>query len=596
MLILNRLTNKIAKTRNMQRNKNTKKITELESIACDRETLTSSLTDVMDKFSIGRHLRLFDTLKSKGLAVSSLLSVLLILPFYGVANVYSLLTCGLHGPDFKGKKDVYYDIKNNEHVSWRDLLMMHAKRFIYLVNKSVSLRSSGITAFIFDDTLLKKTGKKIEKVSIVNDHVSGSFVIGFKLLVCGFWDGASFIPIDFSIHREKGKQQESFLSAYHKAANAVHKQGEVVAKQQQQVERKRELLALCQQNLGRSLCKTTTKKHANALENSITAEAKLANSRKELSTSQEELSSAKRELKNYYDKGHLFGLSAKERQEQYKKSVSAQSHGFKRRKEADRDKISSLLQMLGRAVKCGIVPDYLLIDSWFFCFRVLNGLCELKKGAIKLVAMVKVNNQIFTVCPTGNPMSVKGIINRYERQQQKCKKFKSQYVRVNCMYKGIRVNLFFVRMGKCKVWHLLLTSDLEMNFIKLMEVYQIRWSIEVFFKESKQYLHLGSCQSANFDAQIADTTISMMQHIMLSYFKRVNYQQSIGGLFREIAHEIIELDLITRLLAMLWELMDILCMSAGIDFIEFQQDAIRNDLFLEKLSNLMPEKVLKKAA
>ena len=173
---------------------------------------------------------------------------------------------------------------------------------------------------------------------------------------------------------------------------------------------------------------------------------------------------------------------------------------------------------------------------------------------------------------------------------------KAQYIKVNCFYKGIRVNLFFVRMGKCKTWHLLLTTDLDIGFVKLMEVYQIRWGIEVFFKESKQYLNLGSCQSVNFDAQIAETTISMMQHIMLSYFKRLNYQQTIGGLFKEIAHEIVELDLIKRLMDIFWDLMEILCMSAGIDFIEFQQDAIRNDEVIEKLTKLWPEKVLKKAA
>ena len=78
-----------------------------------------------------------------------------------------------------------------------------------------------------------------------------------------------------------------------------------------------------------------------------------------------------------------------------------------------------------------------------------------------------------------------------------------------------------------------------------MEIYQIRWSIEVFFKESKQYLHLSDCQSNTFDAQIADMTISMMQSIMLSYFKRVNYQQKFGGLFEAISYELEELDLDT---------------------------------------------------
>ena len=130
------------------------------------------------------------------------------------------------------------------------------------------------------------------------------------------------------------------------------------------------------------------------------------NCQKTITACRAELLEAKRKLKRYYEKEHLFGLTKKQRQAQYKKVVSSQSPGYTRRKEADMDKISSLLQMLGRVVKCGIVPDYVLIDSWFFCFDILNNLSKLKNGAIKLIAMVKINNQLFTVCATGKTIPV----------------------------------------------------------------------------------------------------------------------------------------------------------------------------------------------
>jgi hypothetical protein len=57
---------------------------------------------------------------------------------------------------------------------------------------------------VFDDTLLEKTGKCIEKVSRMFDHVTKCYVLGFKLLLMGYWDGVSFIPVDFSLHREVG--------------------------------------------------------------------------------------------------------------------------------------------------------------------------------------------------------------------------------------------------------------------------------------------------------------------------------------------------------------------------------------------------------
>src|ERR1700688_3481297 len=38
-------------------------------------------------------------------------------------------------------------------------------------------------------------------------------------------------------------------------------------------------------------------------------------------------------------------------------------------------------------------------------------------------------------------------------------------------------------------------------------------ALHKFFKESKQYLNLGKSQFTNFEAQIADTTLTMIQYI-----------------------------------------------------------------------------------
>ena len=59
----------------MQRNKVTNKNSELELIASNSEKLTSSLTDVMNKFQVKQNTQIFDFLESKGIAVSSLLSI-----------------------------------------------------------------------------------------------------------------------------------------------------------------------------------------------------------------------------------------------------------------------------------------------------------------------------------------------------------------------------------------------------------------------------------------------------------------------------------------------------------------------------------------
>jgi len=43
-----------------------------------------------------------------------------------------------------------------------------------------------------------------------------------------------------------------------------------------------------------------------------------------------------------------------------------------------------MLEMLSQVLKSGIMPDYVLVDSWFFCIELLEKLNTIKKGAINL--------------------------------------------------------------------------------------------------------------------------------------------------------------------------------------------------------------------
>jgi hypothetical protein len=47
-----------------------------------------------------------------------------------------------------------------------------------------------------------------------------------------------------------------------------------------------------------------------------------------------------------------------------------------------------------------------------------------------------------------------------------------------------------------------------------------------FFKEAKQLLGLGKCQSNDFDAQIADTTITLIQYILLTLKFRFEHYET----------------------------------------------------------------------
>lgn len=87
-----------------------------------------------------------------------------------------------------------------------------ALRFFAILRKEHAEVSSENTSYIFDDTTLEKTGLGMEQISRVFDHVQGKCVLRFKLLVCAFFDGKSTIPIDMSLHCEKGKKKNFGLT------------------------------------------------------------------------------------------------------------------------------------------------------------------------------------------------------------------------------------------------------------------------------------------------------------------------------------------------------------------------------------------------
>ncbi len=581
----------------MQQDKFTNKPKELEMIISDSVKTSDALTDVMEQFNIKKVVETFNNIKRNGILVSKILTIMLIMPFFKVASIRAMFKSGIGTKEIEGKKDVYYDIKNNEKVNWRSLLLLIAIRFNYLIKQREELNTKGVKAIIFDDTPVEKTSKKTENVSLLHDHVTGRFILGYKLLVCGYWDGGSFIPLDFSLHREKGQMFDKALHSLKKVETALqqaqenldHSKNRYAVKTQKYNER----LKIATDCSGK-----TNQYYLNCAEKAkLKAKAELKEAQKEVTNKTNQVSVQRENVKETERKHPSYGLNKKAKKEQFKKKRTKGSYGYERCEETDTDKIENSLSMLRRVIKVGFMPDYVLTDSWFFCFKLLNMLTNLAKGQIKLISMAKMDSRKYSLPKNGKEYNSKALLTIHKRSAKNCRKLKSQYIKIPCLYQGIRVNLFFVRMGRNDNWKLLITNDINLNFTRLIEIYHIRWSIEVFFKEGKQFLNIGHSLSQDFDAQIADTTLSMIQHIMLSYYKRINYQQSFGFLFKEISSQMIEKSLTERMWILFLELQLLIGDIAGFDVLELYQELFKRKETSELIERiLLPNYNLKKVA
>lgn len=92
-------------------------------------------------------------------------------------------------------------------------------------------------------------------------------------------------------------------------------------------------------------------------------------------------------------------------------------------------------------------------------------------------------------------------------------------------------SVHFLGMSKMDNKNIIITTDMTMSITKCFETYQIRWSIEVLAKESKQYLGLGRYQGRNFDGQIADCTLCHINLHCTCLDKRINDYETMGVLF-----------------------------------------------------------------
>lgn len=269
-----------------------------------------------------------------------------------------------------------------------------------------------------------------------------------------------------------------------------------------------------------------------------------------------------RENKN--NKGKKYGLSKKEMRNQKKTKRDKKQPVYKRFKELNSKKNDIIIQMFKRINQRKIDVDYILIDSWFTTITLISKFLKVNKD-VNIIGMYKYNSKLDI---DGKQITIKQLRKskgKMRRSRSSGLHYKSYIVEIE----NIKVKVFLTRKGRNGAWHTIISTDTNLKFTRMIEIYNIRWTIEVFFKETKQLLGLGKSQSTNFDVQIAQTTITMIQYLLISLKYRMEAYETIGGLFKDVKQDYIEHKLNERLLATIVEILAVLDLLIGtIDFEE----------------------------
>jgi len=387
--------------------------------------------EVNKRFNLNKSKNAGERSKRCGVSITVLFPIALSLPFFKNTSIQSYFSSQFQKM-IKCSKTPFYRFFQDIFFNWR--------QSFYKLNKEIETKCDSDektdhpTALIIDDSTLPKTGRRIEGVTKVFDHVTHKYVTGFKLLGLCWFNGYYSRFLDFSLVAEKNK-------------------------------------------------------------------IKLARNKP-----------------------------------QFNKKRDKKSAAYKRKAELKRDKITLSCQLFAEAVKNKFVPDYLLTDTWFTCAELINKVRNITDRKTHFLGMIKNSPRKFIYNNTEFRLSElrKHLMNR----QKRCNKYKSKYIIVDCYLKDVgNVRLFYSRYHGNKKWVALITTELEMGYIKAIKVYSIRWNIEVTFKEMKQLLGLGKSQANDFAAQIAHTTCVLMAHSLMADCKYHEQYQSLGVLFEEIQEQ-----------------------------------------------------------
>ena len=172
------------------------KKSELSKLLSVKTRMSDDLFHLFGKFGIGHLLSRLSLEKQDGVSASELILSLCLFRIVG-ESIHSICKHKIYDLSNHGK-NCFYRMMIRPQMDWRRLMNHFALRYMCLLRKySEAPQSNTTTCFIIDDTVLEKSGVRMEGISRVFDHVKGRCVLGYKLLLCAFFDGKTTIPFDF---------------------------------------------------------------------------------------------------------------------------------------------------------------------------------------------------------------------------------------------------------------------------------------------------------------------------------------------------------------------------------------------------------------
>lgn len=194
------------------------------------------------------------------------------------------------------------------------------------------------------------------------------------------------------------------------------------------------------------------------------------------------------------------------------------------RRAGEQTKHGLFRQMLQRALRAGFRAAFVLADAWFGCKE--NIACCLENH---LTAIMQMKRGLLTYRYQGRNYTVYQLYGKVQRRMRPAgrhARFKTASLVVSLNLatnprqpaRWVKVRLVFsapVRAVSADTWVVFLCTDPNLSEPKILEVYSLRWSIEVYFKEIKQNLGFLKEQSGRYQLAYASVHLAALRYLLL---------------------------------------------------------------------------------
>ena len=355
------------------------------------------------------------------------------------------------------EKDALYSTLNREDLNWRKLNLQTAVKTIK------QMPSHSTKAFVLDDSIKIRHGKKMPGVSSHFDHTLGRSVMGQQVLTLGYSCEQGFVPLDSEIFISKVKAQELY--------------------------------------------------------------------------------------EDFKDARSIVGKRYFQAQQLTKPHMAK--------------------SMMARAIRGGVKAEFLLADAWFGTKAMLRSTEELSLTAIVRMKKSKLKYRLTTYKneqEVVRDLDLKALYKQTVRkkwqkisgQAYQCKGLDVQLNLANSekepeQWRNVR--LLFVR-GNTELekqetgkhdWAVFLSTDINLEPEKILEIYALRWAVEVYFKEAKQHLGFLKEQSTHYAAYIASIHLVAIRFCLLISAKQNSEASGFSEVRSSLSHNLRDINYATRL-------------------------------------------------